>query len=255
MKLSYSFLVLGLLSGCKPTSKSTPVVPSGSGDEAGASADDVADPESATDASGADAPGPATPAPARMPAPATAVTPAMAPVAAPADQSILFFTLDKARWEMACEKDPGTNYDCPTTKKVDKTLIVNGDPSIVYTIELRIRGIVEPMVYSGGTREGKNLMIGGMPNNPTFSYFKMSVSSPSMDYYLNAFDAVGGFVSAIDYTTKIKVNGGATIKLSADSQNGTQIANKGLITIPDIVTPPELKYGQFIQINLISATK
>lgn len=163
-------------------------------------------------------------------------------------------SLNNFRWEMPCEKMDGDQL-CFSNVKVDSTKTIAGKTSDLYEVELKFRGVVEPMKYKDGKREGDRFYIGGVPDDPTYNIYSIEVSSPKQIYYLNWADGVGHDTFSINYTTKIKINGGATVHLIGDGQNDKMIANFKNAMAPEIPGLPEAgNKGQFIQMNVVSAT-
>ncbi|MBT3200252.1 MAG: hypothetical protein HN350_10070 [Phycisphaerales bacterium] len=171
--------------------------------------------------------------------------------------------LDGFRWKFPSAE--------PMEKKlrkgaVCKSALVTGDPNKTdnftetrnfggekgkrYKVTLRFRGVVEPMRYKGGVKDGKFFYIGGAPNNGGYNIYKLDVSSPKAHYYLNRCDRVAHDVFTIDYTVSIEIDGGATLVLSGDGQNGKMIANFKQLTVPGLEKKPY--NGQFAQVNVVS---
>ncbi len=160
--------------------------------------------------------------------------------------------LDGFRWEMPCERMDG-NELCFSNIKVDQTKMIGGKTTDLYEVELRFRGVVEPMMYKDGQKIGDRFYVGGLPNNPTYNIYAIEVSSPKQVYYLNWANGVGHDTFSINYTAKIKVNGGASIHLLGDGQNDKMIANFKNAMAPDIEKLPDGNKGQFIQMNVVDA--
>ena len=139
--------------------------------------------------------------------------------------------------------DPNKTDNFKTTRKF------GGDKGKSYDVTLRFRGVVEPMMYKDGKKDGEYFYIGGGPNNKTYNIYKIEVSSPKSHYFLNRQDRVGHKIFTIDYTRTIRVDGGAVLTLSGDGQNGKLISNFKKLTIPEI--SPKPYHGQFIQIDVV----
>ncbi len=168
-----------------------------------------------------------------------------------ADQDTVTKVFDGFRWEFACDVDPGDSDQCNSNAKVDETRMIPALQGQTYTLTLRFRGVVEPMMYKDGMRSGDRFYIGGSPNNGTYNIYAIEVSNPKQTYYLNYADSVGHDTRLIDYTDKIKVAAGATIKFTGDGQNGVEISNFRKLVTPDV--PPSTFFnGQFIQMNVVS---
>ena len=139
--------------------------------------------------------------------------------------------------------DPKKTDNFKTTRKF------GGDKGKSYDVTLRFRGVVEPMMYKDGKKDGEYFYIGGGPNNKTYNIYKIEVSSPKSHYFLNRQDRVGHKIFTIDYTRTIRIDGGAVLTLSGDGQNGKLISNFKKLTIPEI--SPKPYHGQFIQIDVV----
>jgi len=171
--------------------------------------------------------------------------------------------LDGFRW-----KFPSAD---PMAKKLRKgavcrSALVTGDPNKTdnftekrnfggekgkrYKVTLRFRGVVEPMRYKGGVKDGKYFLIGGQPNNGGYNIYKLEVSSPKAYYFLNRCDRVAHDVFTIDYTAAIEIDGGAELTMSGDGQNGKMIANFKQLTVPGVEEKPY--NGQFVQVNVVA---
>lgn len=190
-------------------------------------------------------------------APATpdsdAVPEAPAPEVRKTDIAANFVSLDGARWELPCNPGDRCVNPFPTVNKMVK---MGGDAATTYLVKLRIRGVVEPMMYTGGANiEGidKNFYVGGGKNNPGFNIYELLIESPKVNYFLNRQDSVNpSDPYAIDYTVEIKINGQSNVTLFADNQNGDSIANRKGVTANGLTTPPALLTGQFIQMDVVS---
>jgi hypothetical protein len=115
---------------------------------------------------------------------------------------------------------------------------MGGLPGTTYDVTLRIRGIVEANVYTGGTSSMNGFYIGGTvggnEGGSQYSQYSLQVSSPATTYHLNQLDpgaqqdkyknpANGGVVHhfgfIIDYHATIKVEGGATVSLKGQDND------------------------------------
>lgn len=171
--------------------------------------------------------------------------------------------LDGYRFEFACKdpmpenpkpgasglsargtKDPATNDKFTDERKF------GGEPGKRYKVTLRVRGVVEPMMYKDGKQEGDYFYIGGAPNNATYNIYKLTVSAPASHFFFNRQDKVGHRIFTIDYTTTIEIEGGATLTLHGNGQNGRMIINFDKLVVPDVPPAPQPFNGQFIQLNV-----
>ena len=143
--------------------------------------------------------------------------------------------------------DPNKTDNFKTTRNF------GGDKGKSYDVTLRFRGVVEPMMYKDGKKDGEYFYLGGGPNNKTYNIYKIEVSSPKSHYFLNRQDRVGHKIFTIDYTRTIRIDGGAVLTLSGDGQNGKLISNFKKLTIPEI--SPKPYHGQFIQIDVVKVAE
>jgi len=141
--------------------------------------------------------------------------------------------------------DPKTTDNFKAVKKF------GGEPGKRYEVTLRFRGVVEPMMYKGGKKDGDYFYIGGKPNNNTYNIYKIGISSPSSHFFLNRQDRVGHKIFTIDYKKTIEIEGGATVTLSGDGQNGRLITNFKKLVVPGIAPAPKPFHGQFVQIDVV----
>jgi hypothetical protein len=166
--------------------------------------------------------------------------------------------LNGYRWQFPCKQKmpdkPREGADCDSGLvtgdpfKTDNFKAVKnfgGEKGKKYSVTLRFRGVVEPMMYKNGKMDGDLFYIGGEPNNKTYNIYKIEVSSPASHYYLNRQDKVGHRIFTIDYTKTIRIDGGATVTLSGDGQNGRLISNFKKLTAPEPYN------GQFIQMDVV----
>ena len=180
-----------------------------------------------------------------------------------ADLKKIAGSIDGYRYEFACKdpmpenpkpgadglsaratKDPATNDRFTDARKF------GGDPGKRYQITLRVRGVVEPMMYKDGRQVGDYFYIGGAPNNATYNIYKLTVSSPASHFFFNRQDKVGHRIFTIDYTATIEIQGGATLTFHGNGQNGRMITNFSKLVVPDVPPAPKPYNGQFIQLNV-----
>jgi len=171
--------------------------------------------------------------------------------------------LDGYRFEFPC-KDPMPENPKPgadgvsaratdnpaTNDKFTDVRTFGGEPGKRYKVTLRVRGVVEPMMYKDGQMEGEYFYIGGEPNNATYNIYELTVSSPAAHFFFNRQDKVGHRIFAIDYTATIEIEGGATLTFHGDGQNGRMITNFLKLVVPEVPPAPQPYNGQFIQLNV-----
>src|SRR5208283_2700732 len=103
----------------------------------------------------------------------------------------------------------------------------------VYAATLHVRGLVEEKGYTNGTGSGF-FNVGGKPYSDTSDIFSITVSKPSQTYYLNA-GAGAQFPVALDYSAQIPIAGGAQVTLSADTIDGSEVANQSDYGVPQVI--------------------
>jgi hypothetical protein len=162
------------------------------------------------------------------------------------------------RVELPCDVMTTEAGVCTTTAAVDKQthpLTVGGDPGTTYDIELRVRGVVEWMTYSGcaaGTQAP--FCIGGTKIDATFNIYSLSVPDPKQTYYFNWGTAIEHAVYTVDYAVTIPMKGKAALTFSVDGQNLKEMANITNLVVPGISPAPQAYAGQFLQLDVVSVT-
>ncbi len=166
-------------------------------------------------------------------------------------------SLDGLRWEMPClgsypSVDPLPGLcACENPAPVVATLL--GSPEVIYEITLRIRGVVELEVYTGGTNDGGYFQTEGTPDPNGVNIYSLVVSDPPQTFYFNRSSMGEQDVTALDYECVIQAAGGSTFTLLADGVNGGQGRNVNDLVVPDISPAPLPFDGQFLQMDTVSA--
>jgi hypothetical protein len=111
------------------------------------------------------------------------------------------------------------------------------------------------MMYKDGQQVGERFYIGGVPNNKTYNIYQLSVSSPAQHFFFNRDDKVGHRIFTIDYTATVEIEGGATLTLHGDGQNGHMITNFSKLVVPDVAPAPKPFNRQFIQLDVVDVTE
>ena len=177
-------------------------------------------------------------------------------------------SIDGFRFEFPCTgempENPKEGANCEsalvtgdpnTTDNFESVKTFGGEKGKRYQVTLRFRGVVEPMMYKDGEMDGDYFYRGGEPNNATYNIYRIDVSSPESHYFLNRQDKVGHRIFTIDYTKTIEIDGGATIKLSGNGQNGKLISNFAKLVVPEIAPAPEPYHGQFVQMDVVKVVE
>lgn len=179
------------------------------------------------------------------------------------------------RWELPCE-DPSQRDTCPwdpallegaiddpaVTLHRETLVIFGGDPAVVYDVEIRLRGLVEPKAFTGGEVQAEYFQIGGTPDVNDYNIYAIDVGDPVQRYTLNRNAmGVGHYTFVIDYTVAIPIRGGTEVRLTMIDPNNIAIANPGgasgsadPFVVPEIPPFPDAFYGQFIQMDVLSVT-
>ncbi len=176
--------------------------------------------------------------------------------------------IDGARWEFPCKGEmpekpkEGGNCDCALVKGDPKTTDnftferpFGGEAGKKYKVTLRFRGVVEPMKYKGGTKDGDYFYIGGEGDDATYNIYQLKISSPAAHFFLNRQDKTGHQIFTIDYTKTIEIDGGATLTFYGNGQNGKMISNFKKLTVEGVPPAPEVFNGQFIQVNVVEVVE
>jgi hypothetical protein len=144
---------------------------------------------------------------------------------------------------------------------IEMKVTFGGDPSVVYALKLRIRGIWEPTKIDGGERpiQGHPFTIGGMVASGTdpinYQQWSIKVSKPEQVYWLNDHQYVAHDIHKEDYEATLQVTGGAEVTVIMNDGNDHEIANwtkdyfEGL---PPYDTMPSL--GQTLRLDVVSVT-
>jgi hypothetical protein len=197
--------------------------------------------------------------------PPVASTPSVAAAPAPPASSDSSASLAGLRIEVPCKGDKfGENAECHW----DPALMVNdpkwklrteivktfsGAPGVIHDVTIRVRGVVEPKNFTGGTVEHDHFQIGGTPDVDHYNFYSLKVSDPAQSYTVNRHEKkVGHFLFAIDYTVTVPIRGGATVTLGAYDDNDISIANHQNIVVPEIPPAPAPFDGQFFQLDVVS---
>lgn len=163
---------------------------------------------------------------------------------------------DKFGENTECHWDPALQVNDPRWKlKKEIVRTFGGTPGVIYDVTIRVRGVVEPKNFTGGTIEHAHFQIGGTPDVDHYNFYSLKVSDPAQDYTVNRHQTkVGHFLFAIDYTVTIPIRGGATVTMGEYDDNDISIANHQKIVVPEIPPAPAPFDGQFFQIDVVAVT-
>ena len=178
----------------------------------------------------------------------------------PSDAALLGIAsqLQGFRIELPCDTMTTETGVCTTTATVDKqthSLALGGDPGTTYDVELRVRGVVEWMTYSGCAASAQApFCIGGSKLDTTFNIYSLSVPDPKQTYYFNWGATIEHAVYTVDYTVTIPMKGKAALTFSVDGQNLKEMANITNLVVLGIPPAPAAYAGQFLQFDVVSVT-
>jgi hypothetical protein len=201
--------------------------------------------------------------------PAPPSDPASAGAAAPAAGDALAASLGGLRVEVPCkgEKfggdtechwDPALLQTADPVWKLKREIVKTfaGSPDVTYAVALRVRGVVEPKNFTGGTVEQEHFQSGGSPQADDYNFYSIKVSDPAGTYTVNRHEKkTSHFVFPLDYTVTIPIRGGATVTVGAYDRNDISIANHTHTVVPELAPAPEAFDGQFFQIDVVSVAQ
>ncbi|MBC8074030.1 MAG: hypothetical protein IAG13_37265 [Deltaproteobacteria bacterium] len=177
------------------------------------------------------------------------------------------------RWELPCA-DPSLRDTCAWdpallegaiddpmyTLHREDAIVFGGDPSVVYDVEIRIRGLSEPKDFSGGEVQADHFQIGGTPGTNDYNIYSITVGEPAQVYTVNRNAmGTGHYTFVMDYTVTIPIHGGTMVTMTMIDPNDQAIANPGgssgsvdPFVVPEIPPFPDAFFGQFIQMDVLS---
>lgn len=181
-------------------------------------------------------------------------------------------SLSGLRWQLPCTM-PGSPF-CPTVIDGGDVQVVSttlgGASGQTYSVTLHFRGVVEMKEYVGdgdagapqtagaeGLANAQFFVSGGADNGDTANVYELQVSDPPSVYFLNSAVPISSRVWWLDYTATIPMKGGATITMTANAKDGSEIANingidGGPVFVPGVPPYPQAYDGQFIQMDVVS---
>jgi hypothetical protein len=128
-----------------------------------------------------------------------------------------------------------------------------GDPSVVYDVTVRVRGVVEPKNFTGGDVQFEHFQSGGTPVKNDYNFYNIEVSEPRALYTVNRnAEKVGHYTFPIDYRVTIPMRGGATVTMGAYDSNDVAIANHQRHVVAGVPPDPAPFDGQFFQVDVES---
>jgi len=164
--------------------------------------------------------------------------------------------------------------------------VLGKDPTVTYSMTIRLRGIVELARYSGGTNDGAFWQVGGtgltavtLPSavpaigaanggpNATRNVYKLIIGTPPQTFYVNRMNDINGDPAStgydpyhtyvIDYQpAAISIQGGSFIQMTADPSDGFERQNQDATGQPNLIAGippyPAAYDGQFCQLDVLS---
>jgi hypothetical protein len=173
-------------------------------------------------------------------------------------------SLAGARWSLPCTAAPDMSNVCTTGAAQVQTAVLNGTPGKAYDVTLRFRGFVEQKTYTGGSDAGvaavgtnaSLFLTGGTDNGDGFNVYRLAIDQPAQTFHLNAGTSSIYYCFALDFTATVRMNGGATVTLTADPKDGAILGNKdadgGSIVVTGVPPAPAAFDGQFVQMDVVS---
>ncbi|HEY4057437.1 MAG TPA: LamG domain-containing protein [Kofleriaceae bacterium] len=162
-------------------------------------------------------------------------------------------------WKLPCDASTVTATSCSTVPTSTSSATLAGTTGVTYDVTVRVRGIVEDRTYPNGCKDGY-LGTGGPDNaaGDAFNIYKLSISSPAQNYYVNSATSGTATVHSLDYSFSFRADAGATVTLSAASIDNLEIPNTdgagNAVSVTDAtglnVTQPY--NGQFVQLDVTS---
>ena len=168
----------------------------------------------------------------------------------------VFGALSGLRWELP---NTGNNNSCQcnTVATQIQTTALGGSTGDQFNVTFLFRGEVEEKTYSGGTADGY-WYVGGAPAGDGFNIYELDISSPPQTYFLNAGSSGQCLTFPIDLEETLTIDSGATVTLTANPVDGTEIPNissaGGEVVVPGVPPYPQAYNGQFVQMDVLSVT-
>jgi hypothetical protein len=164
-----------------------------------------------------------------------------------------------------CQTVEDRATQCPVGGKLTKqTIQMSGDPNTLYSVTLRIRGVVEPRTYVGGKDAGNHFYVGGTGQQPSnYNTYGIVVSSPAQTFWLNSDTKAESYrVFTLDHQKAIVVEGGASITLQVFDPDCAMVKNcqsaEADVCMPYVVAgvppAPSAYNGQFVQLDVVGVS-
>lgn len=136
-----------------------------------------------------------------------------------------------------------------TTGGGDAQVQLVGEPGAAYLVTLHVRGVVEEKSYDGGAPVGQWHPDGEPGDFDLWNEVTLSISAPAQIIRLNSGSSGNASCLLVDMTHDVAILAGATLGLSFDAIDGSQVANDDDLVVPGIPPAPNPFDGQFLQID------
>lgn len=165
-------------------------------------------------------------------------------------------TLRRLRWEIPCG-DIAASYLCVSDNGDEDMANFDGEPGTTYDVTLHIRGVTEEKSYTMGTADGY-WYVGGRAGNDDWATAGLEIDDPPATYFVNAGTSGLDWCVGLDYQRTVRMRAGALVRIWGFTRNS--LSNRNIdddgtpIVIPGAPPDPMPYDGQFVQIDLVSAT-
>ncbi len=162
--------------------------------------------------------------------------------------------LSGLRWELPCVEHVYPEV-CTVDGDAEVITKMAGQAGARYSVQLRVRGIVEPTSYPGGVSISPSVSRGGVHDaEDPWNVYALEVEQPFARFHLNAGESGLYHCVSIDAQLEVEIEAGAEIRLFARSIDGRQITNRDAegspILVPDIAPYPLAYDGQFLEMTV-----
>jgi hypothetical protein len=130
---------------------------------------------------------------------------------------------------------------------------MGGNAGDSYDVEFRVYGVIEAKTYVGGTNYGGYLNVGGAPAADVWNIYKIGVSSPSSEVFVNRGTSGGNSCYSVDYKFTMQIDAGAAVTFSAATIDTNEILH--LISVAGVTDPPQPYRGQWLNVVPTKVTK
>lgn len=160
------------------------------------------------------------------------------------------------RWVLPCINNgtPNPNACTCAANVVLSTLLLDGDATM-WRVRLRIRGVMEHMQYQNGVQGPGNWYVGGNATGGD-NYYKLTVSSPPSQYFINSGDTNQNHSWIHDYEAELDVAGNAGFTFESSGQDSIQWEGVDPsdvpISLPGVTDPVQPYNGQWARIDVLS---